>query len=604
MVLVPAPESSAPDTESTGQQDVAPAAVNNVMAAAVPAASIDTTPATDETPLDDNATPSDSNATPPEAPVSPEQHAAALESPSDEAPVAAAGPLLPTDQWTSAASQAWKVWLANGVAACMGMVLAVGVFGFVVTRGASVAKTRVDSPPAEVTADDNSEEVGTTNTTSPGIEPTVTPAAPAAAPEVVESHEEPVEEDEQELPVATVDVGSSEPETTRDDNPPGFEPEVPELASIDDPSPYTGPLPDQRDVPEFVLLSLVKDVDVIPLADRPEPREIDVAARLQDPIPSIQFNDVPLVDVVHFLTQFSTVPITFDLSSLQLSRTSPAARVSFQATDTTVGKLLTEVLQPRQLTYQQRDGYVIVTRRAADSFRSLTHDVGDMLASDSDAQFVKTLLLDGVDPESWLSRGGQGGIVVEGQKMAVHQTESNQLSVLLLLERLRLARGLPRQKPFSDPYLYSQPRFQLADAKLAQPVTLNAARENSLLSVLGRIGQQAGLHIVVDWRSLRGERWAPDSPTSLAVAELPARETLDQLLLPMGLTYRVFDATTIEVMAISALPPEVEMYSTAVEIDELRARFGHSLHYDEVSDQVVAALPQPLQRQLAEYLGN
>ena len=139
---------------------------------------------------------------------------------------------------------------------------------------------------------------------------------------------------------------------------------------------------------------------------------VDVAARLADPLPGLQFKRVSLADFCDFLSRLSTVPITLDVDALAVAGVRVGDAVAISSQDTTVGDALTDVLSKRGLMYLVEGQQVIVTspERKAAGLVTVTYDVRDLwrpeAASEVDrlAAMVSTLRCSA----PWQDHGGKG----------------------------------------------------------------------------------------------------------------------------------------------------------------------------------------------------
>jgi hypothetical protein len=116
--------------------------------------------------------------------------------------------------------------------------------------------------------------------------------------------------------------------------------------------------------------------------------------------------------------------------------------------------------------------------------------------------------------------------------------------------------------------------------------------------------------------------WNPDAETTITANEEPVGDVLDRLVHPMDLTYRAVNAHCVQITSPDRLAShlDVEFYPAAdlmsgqltgeALLARLRAELGEEildatsgvLHFDQPSGYLIAALPQPLQRQLATIL--
>ncbi|HUY33465.1 MAG TPA: hypothetical protein VMV69_12010 [Pirellulales bacterium] len=94
---------------------------------------------------------------------------------------------------------------------------------------------------------------------------------------------------------------------------------------------------------------------------RPVRPAAEISARLADTLPAIEFDKVPLADVVRVLSDFSTLEISLDVESLAEMGIKPDAWVTLHLQDVTVEEVLTAALAEFKLIYVVADGHVRIT---------------------------------------------------------------------------------------------------------------------------------------------------------------------------------------------------------------------------------------------------
>jgi len=569
-------------------------------------------------------------------------------------------PVLPTDAWTSQAARQRQQWLLLGGAAVVGVALALGVLGFLASRGARsnrsdsagpgpdaaasgqpASSTQPQTPPANVPPAAAAPAAGkTAKVTKPASVPdasapaTVPPAAgppaksadPPAAEALSATDAKPVEAPQTAAQPSAPDAEAkapdskeSSPDTTAlSETLKAFAPFIDPNVNAPPTEAMEGANQDAPPEPE----AITTDQPVVP---RPEPRQIDLPARLQDKIPEVEFTDVPLEAFLRFVMNFSTIPISLDLDALALVRAAPRTKVSVRKTDATIDQLLTAALGPLQLAHVGVDQQLVVTRPPPPNgeLRTHSHVVSDLVGSDpQQLQQLADLIVEMVAPATWQAAGGPGVMQEAMPALVIQQQDTVLFQAIVFCERLRAARGLPPQSKF-DPELFSlQPCWARAAPRLAEPVTLNFLQPASLVRILSRLSDESGVAIVVDWQALATLGWTPDTETTLAVNQRPLGEVLRQMLQPMELTYRVVDAATVQVTSPAAVEArwDIEFYAvqewlaTGTTAEAVLARVRRELsgnesgqlagvlHVDAPSQHLIAALPQPQQRKLAELL--
>ena len=102
------------------------------------------------------------------------------------------------------------------------------------------------------------------------------------------------------------------------------------------------PVPDKADVPNANgpagadSVAAAHPQPVHPSIERIPPRDVDVEARLTDPLPGIDFENVPLWRFADEISQVSTIPITLDLDQLVDLGLSADTAISVRAKEATV----------------------------------------------------------------------------------------------------------------------------------------------------------------------------------------------------------------------------------------------------------------------------
>jgi len=574
----------------------------------------------------------------------------------DESSAGAQEPVLPTDDWTSQSAQHRQQWLLMGGAALAGIVLAVGLFGFWVSRTSNSQPSETTERPeppkdesnspaesqAEETPDESEIEVAATDEeTNDAVESTVEVTEPAVTEPVLPTTDpEPTEADETTKPASEPDEASVTPaenektdemilvpDSTETDNESEDAAALSEtldaLVPLIDSKPYAMPKPadeaNEKKASELEPGDLALNATSAP---RPEPREVNVPLRLEDKIPEIEFPEVPLIDFVRFVTSFSTIPITLDPQALALVKVTPRTPVSVRLSDTNVGAVLSAALAPLRLDYVSTGSQLLITRPLPPDgqLREHSHSVVDLVGNDPDQLAeLADMIVEMVESGSWEESGGSGTIRHEKSSLEFRQRDTVLFQAIVFCERLRAARGLPPKSNF-DPSLFNlEPRLSQAEKRLATPVTINYIQPASFVRILDRLSAETELNILVEWQSIAELGWSPDGEATVSANNEPVGDVLTKILRPMDLTYRVIDAATIQVTSPIQLDArlDVEFYPVAdlltaePNADEfagrLRTELGDVdavLRFDDPSKHLIAALPQPQQRKLADLLSQ
>lgn len=354
---------------------------------------------------------------------------------------------------------------------------------------------------------------------------------------------------------------------------------------------------------------------------RPAPRAIDIPRRLADPLEGIELTDVALADFLQLVTELSTIPITLDPAALPAVKASPDSKLSITLQKSTVGELLTKALATKNLTFVPRDGGIVVlpTAAAQGQLRQIKHDVSDLVADAEQAETLAALIQTVVDPAGWKEAGGAGEIAVDGQTLLVTQTPTSHFGLMLLCEKLRLAKKLPPRTQFPAEVLTLAPRYDAVRPLLDQPITLNFFPPTRLAKVAQRIQATTGLRVLIDWQALGEQGWTPEAEVKIGAANQPLGEFLTRLSSRMGLGLRVLDNHTIQLTSADHLRqyPDVEVYVTPSASEDFAAKLraslgdewfaedsGYALRFEPLTQTIVARLPQSEQKRLGELLAK
>lgn len=572
--------------------------------------------------------------------------------------------LLPNADWTSASTVQWRNRILTGIAAVVGVVLALILL--VLFSGGDGAPTVasdptspgpaasgdgvsgkderepedrveamvIDSDPTASATEDEGKDTSSgvlpgdgaaDDSSKPPLESTSeSPAPDASNPDPAPTVVEPVADD----PLTEEPPGLTPKEPTTDSAPPGGEPS-PLAATLRE----FGALLEETDEPASPMPEVETEAPRAPDSDDSEdepsvrrtgPRVVELDERLNDPVTEIEFDGVPLGDFLRFVSDYSTIPITLNADILRWARVSPLTAVKLKMADTTVDEMLEQGLAPLGFEYRVEADQLFVTRRPKDEsgVREVTFKVEDLVGDDMDKlRQLGTRIMDFVEPESWASRGGTGTITFHGTELIIDQYETVQFEILEFCEKLRIARGLPKRGPYDAAMFRLETRGERARKKLAQPITLTYIRPAPLQRIVDRIAETSELHILIDWRALAEAGWSPDAEVRFSVADQPVAKALTTLLEPMDLAYRIVDESTLQVTTPTVVDSrlEVEFYRVLKRDDDgaklvqsIRDALGSAnfrdfggggqVAFDEPSNCLLACLSQTRQLELQAWL--
>lgn len=442
----------------------------------------------------------------------------------------------------------------------------------------------IDAPaPIEPTASEP-EEVDDTPTL------TVEPAVPMTRPF------NPLQFDLASLSLAKLDQ-SRDPDTQAVDP---TETKVP----ADAPEPL--PLDDEPDAPPVVRLGQ-------PNKKAPFDRNADKQLKLL--IPSVEFKDLPLLDALQLVSQLSGQPVSVAPEQLLMAGITSQKKVSLKATDISLNEVLDKILSPLQLEFTTDGPQIIVRRKEAAKLREIKYPVDDLLSEEFSAQQLANWIEQLIAPDSWQSSGGNGLIDTNADSLRITQPQHVQYQVLILLERLRLARNLPPKSRYPVARLVGAPAPVLLAEKLSNQATFTFTADTPIAQVFAHWQAELGSPLLIDWPALAETDMHPSTPIACAIIDEPWHVALDKVLEPLGLGWRAVTGSAIEITSAARATSDlqVELFSvqsfdeaalanlTALASQHSTNESG-TLFYDPVGQVVLAAQPATAMRAIHRQL--
>ena len=535
-----------------------------------------------------------------------------------------AGDALPTADWTSSSTLQLKQYFMTGAAGIAGITVALsGILYF-------MSGSDADPAPRQVTAADR-ETTPISNVKDPTIEDIDAPDSTSddtgsdnhdtgSDSENTSSDDATTPNNDTDPPPSeeTVDLVADEeltPNERADDQNPNVveEPDGPPDLLIEDSFLDDAVAPDvPAPAPDTEAAPIVApSADENTIAGRPEPtkRTVDVGKQLAVQLPAIEFDGTTLADFLAVISRLTTVPITIDLDALAWARVNLDTPVSVKLEDATIEEILAAALGSIRLsTVVEAHDVLVTVKSRKDALRQHRFPVEDLLEAENAKQPLAAMVQQFVHPDTWAVHGGNATLSLDAKELVVSQTDQGLLDVLLFLEQLRVARGLLQQTKYPHELLQVESPTLMAIAAVDQRVSLNFSQPTALADILKRLGNEVGMRIVVDWRMAGQMGWSPATETTLVVEEKSLEDSLNALLRPLKLGFRIVNTRTIQVTTGERIARRrhLEMYPlptssnmTATDIanqvrnlpalsDEARA----TIHVDTRSEYLLAWLTQ------------
>jgi hypothetical protein len=510
---------------------------------------------------------------------------------------------------------AWQKWIMFATAGAVGIMFTVSLWLFLKAndRPEAVVSTQENSAapavPESLAEQDDTEPTPAKRDDEP--RPTATDetlAKPAPAVEVTEI-------DEPATDPAAADANSSSEKLAANEQ---SQPE-PDPPKGDEPSVAT----DSADEPT-VLDSARGGPEEYPI---PEPNP-DIGARLQTQLDGAKLTGMQLASALHVLSQLIAVPIQLDRGALSRVGIDDRAVVGAAAENVTPNDLLQVMLARWGLTHVATGDQVIITAIGSDAAprRSIRYRVDDLAVGASEMQRLAGVVQQLATPNSWQAAGGPGTLAVEGNSLVVSQTPPVHYEILVLCEKLRVARGLSPRSKYDPNRFRLTTRTEAAQQLLQRPVSCGSAGDLSLSEYLSRLAHRGDATFAVDTLGLVHAGISPQAAVTAGDDEKPLGELITEAIEPVGLAWRVLNPTLVEVTTprVIAQTPDIEFYRVTdlapretdarALVDRILREVAPSnwaavggdgqLHYDADSQCLIVRQPQPIQRLLAAQLAN
>ncbi len=398
---------------------------------------------------------------------------------------------------------------------------------------------------------------------------------------------------------------------------PVFDPDAFEQSASNNP----GPADVTPDLPQV-------DVSASPELVPPIP-EVDVAQRMRDPIVRIEFDKMPLNEFASFVTQMSTVPVTLDPVALASADINAKTPITVKQTQTSVEGILDAAVRPFGLEVQATDKSARVRiTQPLDGHRRVAQLLVDDLAENqqqvADIAYLMTHL---VEPLSWKQTRGDGLYRIDPGKIMLTQSEVAHFKAVVLMEKLRIARGLPKRSNFSADLFDLTLRADQLSPALQKDVKLQVVVPTPLYKVIDQLEKKSGLTILCDWDSLAMNKLGPATPVTLTAPGVTTQQAIEQICQAWKLEALPVNSITVQLVSQRSVPimPWLEFYDVSKlelgkseaaalinnakrELTDLRKTGYGDLQYDPVSKQLLALLSkddhQRLQFALQRKISN
>jgi len=352
------------------------------------------------------------------------------------------------------------------------------------------------------------------------------------------------------------------PRIARRFDPLDFDPESLTLATVDRPIVTVEPLAsDALDEPVKISEEVPSTLPLVrrgPDANK-EARERDALKHFALLIPQVKIDAMSLVDCLRLFSQLSGVPVSVAPEQLLMAGISPKRKVSLDATELSLGEMLNRILKPLHLTYAAQGAQVVVVRQEATKHREINYPTSDLVSAETSEEQLASWVEQLVAPTSWQSAGGEGTLEATTGILRIEATQQVQYQVLILLERLRLARKLPPKGHYPVERLVGIRTQALLQERLAKSTTFTFSQFTPIDDIFVHWQTELGAPLLIDWPALAEAEIWPATPIACAIREQPWFTALEKVLEPLGLGWRAVAGGAIEITSAEKVQSELQL---------------------------------------------
>ena len=317
---------------------------------------------------------------------------------------------------------------------------------------------------------------------------------------------------------------------------------------------------DEEDLGSVASTTDVPSQNSLPILKN-KPAEIDVDARMALSIHSIVFPESPAA-ATRLLSEFSGVPIEFDLDRFALLRPSLNKRLDLKLDDVDVETALAKEAEMLKWNVVKSSDRVVIEPQSSELSELVEQrfDVADLLGdatpfpvkvsvdgSSNDPEsttsaalieFVKSL----VAPEQWGEGEGCGKIGVDGDELVVAHNSTVRKSVEILLDQLRVLRRLDAERRIATESLAPELRGW---ETLSKKTSFNLVKPISLQQATSILENKFNFLAIWDDAALNASGAGRDSTTNARIETSPVAKVLSDVLEPFRLNYVILDEKLI-----------------------------------------------------------
>ena len=187
------------------------------------------------------------------------------------------------------------------------------------------------------------------------------------------------------------------------------------------------------------------------------PLELSAEENLANPLPEVDLKQIPVSDAMVLFTNLTGTPISTSPAALRYAAIDANQKINIQGVGIPVADVLNKALASARLSLSTEGQHGLIVREGVESESSVTHKLGDIHApGDSNSLTDEHLKLLQAYSNQQIKLDAKGNLPLT-------QSKRQQFDLLILTERIRLARGMPTTSKYPKRLLSIEPLYaQLA----------------------------------------------------------------------------------------------------------------------------------------------
>ena len=317
---------------------------------------------------------------------------------------------------------------------------------------------------------------------------------------------------------------------------------------------------DEEDLGSVASTTDVSSQSSLPILKN-KPAEIDVDSRMALSIHSIVFPESPAA-ATRLLSEFSGVPVEFDLDRFAELRPSLNKRLDLKLDDVDVGTALAKEAEMLKWNLVKTSDRIVIEPTSSELSEVVEQrfDVADLLGDET--PFPVKVAVDGTtsDPEPTTSSAliefvkslvapgrwddGETGekMVVDGTELVVTHNSTVRKLVEILLDQLRVLRRLDAERRIATDNLAPELRGW---ETLSKKTSFNLVKPISLQQATSILENKFNFLAIWDDAALNASGAGRDSTTNARIEASPVAKVLSDILEPFRLNYVILDEKLI-----------------------------------------------------------